>query len=173
MLGLKDLTIDDIKALADVMNEKHIGRIELKNGESEIALDGRPPHREGIMPPPPVYQAPVFQAAPAIQPTAPIAAEEPAPAAPAPAAAEEKPAQQCSGNVVKAPIVGTYYSAPAPGKPPFVTVGQKVKKGDVIMIIESMKLMNEVQSEFDGVVAEIIAKDGQPVEFDQPVMIIK
>lgn len=170
MLGLKDLTIDDIKALADVMHEKRLGRIELKNGESEIALDGRPPHAEGMMPPPPVYQAPVYQqpayAAPAVPAAQPVqsAAEENAPA--------EKPAE-CSGNVVKAPIVGTYYSAPAPGKPPFVTVGQKVKKGDVIMIIESMKLMNEVQSEFDGVVAEIVAKDGQPVEYDQPIMIIK
>ena len=78
-----------------------------------------------------------------------------------------------SGNVVKAPIVGTFYAASAPDKPPFVTVGQQVKKGDVLMIIESMKLMNEVQSDFDGTVAEILVKNGEPVEFDQPIMIIK
>ena len=78
-----------------------------------------------------------------------------------------------SGNVVKAPLVGTFYAASAPDKPPFVTVGKRVKKGDVLMIIESMKLMNEVQSEFDGTVEKILVSDGQPVEFDQPIMIIK
>ena len=78
-----------------------------------------------------------------------------------------------SGNIVKAPIVGTYYRSASPDKPPFVKIGDKVKKGDVIMIIESMKLMNEVQSEFDGVVERILVADGQAVEFDQPIMIIK
>ena len=77
------------------------------------------------------------------------------------------------GNIVKSPIVGTYYRSPSPDKPPFVKVGDKVKKGDVIMIIESMQLMNEVQSEFDGVVERILVSDGQAVEFDQPIMIIK
>ena len=77
------------------------------------------------------------------------------------------------GNIVKAPIVGTYYRSPSPDKPPFVKIGDKVKKGDVIMIIESMKLMNEVQSEFDGVVERILVTDGQAVEYDQPIMIIK
>ena len=81
--------------------------------------------------------------------------------------------QQVSGNVVKSPIVGTFYAAASPEKPPFVTVGQQVKKGDVLMIIESMKLMNEVQSEFDGTVAEILVKNGEAVEFDQPIMVIK
>lgn len=81
--------------------------------------------------------------------------------------------EKISGNIVKSPIVGTYYSAPAPGKAPFVTVGKTVKKGDTIMIIESMKLMNEVQSEFDGVVTKILVKDGEAVEYDQNIMIIE
>jgi acetyl-CoA carboxylase biotin carboxyl carrier protein len=75
--------------------------------------------------------------------------------------------------VVKAPIVGTFYASPSPDKPPYVKVGDAVKKGDVIMIIESMKLMNEVQSDFDGVVKDIMVKDGSPVEFDQPIMVIE
>ncbi len=79
---------------------------------------------------------------------------------------------QAKGNVVKSPIVGTFYSAPSPDKEAFVKVGQIVKKGDVLFIIESMKLMNEVQSEFDGVVLEIIAENSQAVEFDQDIMII-
>ena len=74
---------------------------------------------------------------------------------------------------IKSPIVGTYYSAPGPDKAPFVEVGKQVKKGDVIMIIESMKLMNEVKSEFDGTVKKILVENGSAVEYDQPVMIIE
>jgi len=100
----------------------------------------------------------------------------PAQAAPVPAetpATSESEAAAVSGNVVKSPIVGTFYAAPSPDKPAFVKVGDEVKKGDVIMIIESMKLMNEIQSDFDGVVEQILVSDGQAVEYDQPIMIIK
>ena len=79
---------------------------------------------------------------------------------------------EVKGFEVKAPIIGTFYEAPAPDKEPFVKVGQRVKKGDVLMIIESMKLMNEIQSEFDGVVKEILVKNGDAVEYDQILMII-
>ncbi len=91
----------------------------------------------------------------------------------APAPVQEAAPAGGSGTTVKAPIVGTYYAASAPGKPPFVTVGQRIKKGDVIMIIETMKLMNEIQSDIDGVVSKIFVKDGQAVEFDQPIMVIE
>ena len=78
-----------------------------------------------------------------------------------------------AGKTVKSPIVGTFYSAPAPDKPPFVAVGQKVHKGDVLFIVESMKLMNEVESEYDGEVVEILVSDGEPLEYGQPVMVIE
>lgn len=78
-----------------------------------------------------------------------------------------------AGNVVECPIIGTFYAAPSPDKAPFVKVGDWVKKGDVIFIIESMKLMNEIQSEFDGEVAEILVENGSPVEYGQPAMIIR
>ena len=81
--------------------------------------------------------------------------------------------KEIKGNIVKSPIVGTFYASPAPDKPAFVKIGDTVKKGDVIMIIESMKLMNEIQSDFDGKVAEILVEDGQAVEYDQPIMIIE
>lgn len=77
------------------------------------------------------------------------------------------------GNIIKSPIVGTFYSSPAPDKPPFVNVGDKVKKGDVVFIIESMKLMNEIKSEFDGTVSEILVSSGDGVEYDQPIMILE
>jgi acetyl-CoA carboxylase biotin carboxyl carrier protein len=81
--------------------------------------------------------------------------------------------KKISGNVVKAPIIGTFYEASAPGKPPFVKVGDRVKRDDVLFIIESMKLMNEVTSEFDGVIKEIFVKNADTLEFDQPVMVIE
>ncbi len=83
-----------------------------------------------------------------------------------------EPEKVLSGNVIKSPIVGTFYSTPSPGKPPFVKVGDKVNKGDVIYIIESMKLMNEVKSEFTGVVKEILVESGESVEYGQPIMVI-
>lgn len=81
--------------------------------------------------------------------------------------------EKIKGNEVKAPIVGTFYSAPSPDKDDFVKIGDKVKKGDTLFIIESMKLMNEVQSEFDGEVVEICVDNASAVEFDQTIMIIK
>jgi acetyl-CoA carboxylase biotin carboxyl carrier protein len=108
-----------------------------------------------------------------LEKAAPVAMAAAAPAAIAePQAQAEAPGRAASGNVVKSPIVGTFYAAPAPDKPPFVTVGSSVKKGDVLFIIESMKLMNEVTSEYDGTVREIFAQNGGVVEYGQPVMSI-
>lgn len=150
----KLFSVENISVLADVMEEKNLEEITMEYDDAKLTLKAKrpcpPPPMGGMMP------APMAMAAPA-----------PAQAA-APAAAP-----QVSGNVVKSPIVGTFYAAASPEKPPFVTVGQQVKKGDVLMIIESMKLMNEIQSDFDGVVSEILVNNGDAVEFDQPIMIIK
>ncbi len=78
-----------------------------------------------------------------------------------------------NGTVVKAPIVGTFYRASAPGEPPFVEVGDTVRVGDTLCIIEAMKLMNEIESEVDGKVAEILVDDALPVEYDQPLFLIE
>ena len=155
------LDLETISKLADIVSSRELSEITLTDGENSITIKGKkcPPP----MPPMPPMQMmpPMPQLMPGAFPPA-----ENAPQGAAPAPAED-------GNVVKAPIVGTFYSSPAPGKPAFVKVGDKVNKGDVIMIIESMKLMNEVQSEFTGTVEKILVSDGQAVEFDQPVMIIK
>ncbi|MEG2596997.1 MAG: biotin/lipoyl-containing protein, partial [Oscillospiraceae bacterium] len=82
-------------------------------------------------------------------------------------------AEEASGHVVKSPLVGTFYAGAALDKPPFTAVGKRVSKGDTLFIIESMKLMNEVQSEFDGVVSKIMIESGQGVEFGQPILIIE
>ena len=150
----KLFSVENISVLADVMEEKNLEEITMEYDDAKLTLKAKRP-----CPPPPMGGM-----MPAM---APMAAPAPAQAA-APAVAP-----QVSGNVVKSPIVGTFYAAASPEKPPFVTVGQQVKKGDVLMIIASMKLMNEVQSEFDGTVAEILVKNGEAVEFYQPIMIIK
>ena len=77
------------------------------------------------------------------------------------------------GNIVKSPMVGTFYAKSSPDSEPYVSVGQTVKKGDVLCIVEAMKLMNEIESEFDGEIAEILVKDGEAVEYGEPLFIIK
>lgn len=147
------LTLDEITMLADKVENGSLSKIKLKNNDGEIVIEKE--SKAVVSPIAPVMNMVSQEANSAVSEKK----AEPA---------ESKP----EGNIVKAPIVGTFYSAPAPDKAPFVTVGQQVKKGDTIMIIESMKLMNEVQSDFDGIVKEILVENGTPVEFDQPIMII-
>ncbi len=141
--------LETIEKLADIVAAKDLGEITIADGEKTITVKGKkcPPP----MPMPPVG-APVMPAVPAAAPAAP--AEAPA------------------GKAIKAPLVGTFYAAPSPDQPPFVRVGDTVKKGDVVLIIESMKLMNEVTSDVEGVVQEILVKNGDAVEYDQPLMIL-
>ncbi|MCB9792611.1 MAG: acetyl-CoA carboxylase biotin carboxyl carrier protein [Alphaproteobacteria bacterium] len=94
-----------------------------------------------------------------------------APAAPAPVAAA--PAAEDTGELVRSPMVGTFYSSPSPDAPPFVAVGAGVNKGQTLCIIEAMKLMNEIESEVSGVVVAVLAKNGQPVQFGDPLFRVK
>jgi acetyl-CoA carboxylase biotin carboxyl carrier protein len=103
-------------------------------------------------------------------PAAAAPAAAPAPAAPAPAAAEAPAAPQ--GHVVKSPMVGTFYRSPNPGASPFVELGQSVKEGEPLCIIEAMKLLNEIETDKSGVVKQILVENGEPVEFGQPLFVI-
>lgn len=155
-----DFELDSIEKLAEIVKKNKLEEITLGDGDKMITVRGRacpPPPPKMEMPPVPPMGVPV--AAP--------------PAVSAPSAPAQTSAPAVSGNIVKAPIVGTFYAAPSPDDAPFVTVGKSVKKGDVIFIIESMKVMSEVTSDFDGVVKEILVKNGDALEFDQPVMIIE
>lgn len=151
--------IETIEKLADIVKSKGLSEITIQDGGKSITVKGKkcsPP-----VPAMPFIGAPVQASAPASE------GEEQL------AEAEAETAGEINGKLVRSPIVGTFYASPSPDKPPFVRVGDEVKKGDVIMIIESMKLMNEIQSEYDGVVDRILVSDGQAVEFDQPIMVIK
>ncbi len=114
--------------------------------------------------------APVI--APAVMPAAPVPAAAPAAPANAPAEAQETGDDMPAGNVVKSPLVGTFYAAPAEDAEPFVKVGDSVKEGQVLAIVEAMKLMNEIESDFTGTVKEILVENGQGVEFGQPLFVI-
>lgn len=155
MSGIYNIDIETIEKIADIVSSHELSEITIQDGEKSVTIKGKK-----CPPPPSAMPMPVPMGMPATSlPSAPVA--------------ENKTADKISGNIVKSPIVGTFYAAPSPDKPAFVKVGDKVKKGDIIMIIESMKLMNEIQSDFDGVVDKILVSDGQAVEYDQPIMIIK
>lgn len=149
--------IETIEKLADIINKKELSELTIADGDKTITIKGKKAA--------PVFAAPATAAVSA-QTSAPSAVETLSPS-------EASTAAEISGKLVKSPIVGTFYAAPSPDKPPFVRVGDEVKKGDVIMIIESMKLMNEIQSDYDGIVDKILVSDGQAVEYDQPIMVIK
>lgn len=152
-----------VKEYIELMKESGLGYIKVKNDKFEIELGEKP----APMPPMP----PMMPSMPQMTAMMPAMGAPAAPAAASAPAQEAKPA--VSGKIVKSPIVGTFYASPAPDKPPYVTVGKEVHKGDVLFIIESMKLMNEVTSEFDGKIAEIYLNDAETVEFDQPIMRIE
>lgn len=148
-------TVECIEALAEIVKKNDLGKIKISTEDIEIVIEGK-----RCPPPAPVAPMPVIPGVPASVPSAPAAQQEAKP-------------EEITGNIITSPIVGTFYAAPSPEKPPFVKPGYTVNAGDVVCIIESMKLMNEINSEFSGKVAEIYAKDGQPVEYGQKLMRIE
>jgi len=148
------MDIRKIKKLIELLQESDVAEIEIHEGEESVRISRNGP------PPPAVYAAPAMMAA------APVAAA-PAPAAPAAPAAEE-----LKGHTVNSPMVGTFYRAPSPGAKPFVEVGQSVAVGDVLCIIEAMKILNQIESDRAGVVKRILVENGEPVEYNQPLFLI-
>lgn len=149
-----------IKKLIDLLEESNLAELEIKEGEEVVRLSRVP---TGGM---------TVAAAPVAVQAAPIA-PAPAPAA-APVAAEAAPAANAlpEGHVVKAPMVGTFYASATPGAAAFVKVGQQVKAGETLGIIEAMKMFNQIEADVAGTVKAILVENGQPVEFDQPMFVI-
>jgi acetyl-CoA carboxylase biotin carboxyl carrier protein len=149
-----------LKTLIDLVSESGISELEVTEGEGKVRI---------VKNAPPVYVQPSTSYAPQYS--------QPAPAAPgaldAPAAAAAAPAPAApQGHVVTSPMVGTFYRAPSPGADPFVQVGDTVKEGQTICIIEAMKLLNEIESDKSGVVKEILVENGQAVEYGQPLFVV-
>lgn len=147
------MDIRKVKKLIELLEESNINEIEIKEGEESVRIS----------------RGSSAAVAPAVAYAAPTPVAAPAPAA-APAAEAEAPTH--SGHVVTSPMVGTFYRSPSPSSPSFVEVGQTVKVGDVICIVEAMKMMNQIEADKAGVVEAILVEDGQPVEFDQPLVTI-
>lgn len=147
-----DLDVGVIKELIGALGAAGIDKLNLETNEFKLTLE---------------KNSVVYAAAPVAQAVAqlPVQGAQPQAAAPEP---------ECPcGNVVTSPIVGTFYQSPSPDKPAFVKIGQTVKKGDTLFIVESMKLMNEITSEFDGIVSAILVEDGAGVEYGQPILRIE
>ena len=153
------MDIRKIKKLIELLEESGLAEIEITEGEESVriarVIQGAPVVTQYAAAPVPVAAAPA---------PAPAAAAAPA-EAPAPAARDE--------NLVTAPMVGTFYASPAPGAKSFVEVGQEVRVGQVLCIIEAMKMMNQIESERAGKVVAVLAKNGEPVEFGQPLFAIE
>ncbi|NYT22096.1 acetyl-CoA carboxylase biotin carboxyl carrier protein [Alcaligenaceae bacterium] len=142
-----------LKTLIDLVAESGIAELEITEGEGKVRI---------------------VKFSQSTQPVAPVHEPVAAATVAAPAAAQQAPAPAPtpSGHVVKAPMVGTFYRAPNPGAAPFVEVGQSVKEGDALCIIEAMKLLNEIEADKAGVIKEILVENGEPVEYGQPLFVI-
>ncbi|GMU46631.1 MAG: acetyl-CoA carboxylase biotin carboxyl carrier protein [Pseudomonadales bacterium] len=146
------MDIRKVKKLIELLEESNIDELEIREGEASVRICR---HRFAAAAMPAAMAMPAVAVAPAAS----------APAAPAPAPA-------VSGHVVVSPMVGTFYRAPAPGAKPFVEVGQAVKAGDVLCIVEAMKMMNQIEADRAGTIGAILVEDGAPVEYDQPLVTI-
>ncbi|MBD9423773.1 acetyl-CoA carboxylase biotin carboxyl carrier protein [Pseudomonas sp. PDM15] len=152
------MDIRKVKKLIELLEESGIDELEIREGEESVRISRHSKQ--------PAYAPqPVYAAAPAPV-AAPVAAAAPAAADAAPAAAK------LNGHVVRSPMVGTFYRAASPTSANFAEVGQSVKKGDILCIVEAMKMMNHIEAEASGVIESILVDNGQPVEYDQPLFTI-
>jgi len=149
----------DIKELIRVFDKSELNKLKVKEGEFEISMQRG---FEGVVT--------TVSAAPAV--AAPVAAVS-APVATVNVASTETSTTAKSGDMINSPMVGTFYSSPSPESPAFVNVGDTVKKGQTLCILEAMKIMNEVEAEFDCKILEILVKDGSPVEYDMPIFVVE
>ncbi|ARO86763.1 acetyl-CoA carboxylase biotin carboxyl carrier protein subunit [Nitrosospira lacus] len=144
-----------LKKLIELVEESGIGELEITEGEEKVRISKSVSSTQAYVTAPPVMQA--------VTP----AATEPVPAAAAPAELLTQ------GHVVKSPMVGTFYRTSTPGANPFVEIGQAVKAGDTLCIIEAMKLLNEIESDKDGIIKAVLVENGQPVEYGEPLFVIE
>ncbi|RTR05280.1 acetyl-CoA carboxylase biotin carboxyl carrier protein [Halomonas nitroreducens] len=153
------MDIRKVKKLIELLEESNISEIEIQEGEESVRISRHPNGSAYPQPQAPAWPAPA----------------QPAPAAPQPAASAEPPAEEgpgYQGQAVLSPMVGTFYRSPAPGAKAFVEIGQSVKKGETVCIVEAMKMMNQIEADRDGVIEAILVEDGEPVEFEQPMVVI-
>ena len=152
------MDIRKIKKLIEMLETSGIAELEITEGEESVRIS-----RYGQTPPMPAmpYPPQAYNLAP--------------PPAAAPAAAEAAPAGKPApdGKIIRSPMVGTFYNAPAPDADPFIKLGDDIKAGDTVCIIEAMKMFNRIEADFGGKIVEILVENGQPVEYDEPLFVVK
>ena len=158
-----------IKTLIELLEQSGISELEVKEGEESVRIARHP---TGANAPIMHYAMP-----PALPAAAPAPAPSPAAAPPATPRADKTPAEKIlsvtKGHVVKSPMVGTFYRSPSPGAKAFVEIGQTVKQGQTLCIIEAMKMLNQIEADASGVIGEILVENEQAVQFDQPLFVIE
>src|SRR5258708_37398169 len=165
------MDIRKIRKLIELLEESGVAEIEIKEGEESVRIARQSAAGAQAQP----------AAAPLVTHTLPAAARPGAPGAGRPATSPSAPAEEAAGtpvagageHVVTAPMVGTFYNAPAPGAKPFVEMGDQIEAGQVLCVIEAMKMMNQIESEIAGRVRAILINNGEPVEFGQPLFIVE
>ncbi len=155
------MDIRKIKKLIELVEESGIHELEIAEGEESVRIS-----RHHQFMPVTTYQHPLTQVATPMV-NAPVATSSPS------ETKTEQHNQQPSGHMIRSPMVGTFYTASSPGAKPFISVGQKVEVGDTLCIIEAMKMMNQIEADKAGVIQSILVKNGQPVEFDEPLFIVE
>jgi acetyl-CoA carboxylase biotin carboxyl carrier protein len=166
------LDFEELRELLQTISQADIAEVTLKEGDFEltvkkaVATAGAPVGIPVAMP------QPIYDTAIAMPPQ-PLPMAAPAPAPVSTGGGASPLAQEDNTVAILSPMVGTFYRAPAPGEPPFVSVGDRISSGQTVCIIEAMKLMNELEAEVSGEVVEILVENGQPVEFDQPLMRVR
>jgi acetyl-CoA carboxylase biotin carboxyl carrier protein len=160
------LSFEQIKELIELVASHRLQGVELEKSGFKLAISGKETARAASAAPAPPAQTPAEASPPA-------AAASPAASASPAAAASPTPAPPASdAHVVRSPIVGTFYASPSPDSEPFVRVGDRVKKGQVLCIVEAMKLMNEIESDADGTLVQVLVKNAQPVEYGEPLFAV-
>lgn len=150
------MDIRKIKKLIDLLEHSGVSEIEIKEGEDSVRISRFPHGGPAMMTPPPVWASPGYGPPP-------VPVSSPPPAEP----------EAIKGHILRSPMVGTFYRSAAPDSKPFVEIGQTVKVGDPVCIIEAMKMFNQIEADCAGTIARILAENGQPIEYDQPLLVIE
>ena len=166
-----DMDLDKIQRLLEIVADSGMAEVKVEEGDFKLTVRSTARVEAAHASAPVIMAAPAAAPQPAA-PAAPLAPAASAPAAPAAAPAAE-PGQGANESLVLAPIVGTFYEAPSPDSDPFIKVGDRVEVGQTLCIIEAMKLMNEIQAEEAGTVTQILARNAEPVEYDQPLFVVE
>lgn len=170
------MDLDVIENLLDLIAESEVNEVSIEEGDFKIKVKKEPDVVESSAPQMPVqYQVPAQQPVqaqpqPAAQPQG--QGQQPQQKGPNASAEESQEEEEVSGDIVTSPIVGTFYRSPSPDDDPFVGIGDSVEKGETLCIVEAMKIMNEIESEYSGEIKKILVENEEPVEYDQPLFIV-